>query len=396
MARIAGRSPPRPHWARLFLPFAFGYFLSYFFRTANAVVAEDLARDIGADAAALGLLTGAYMIGFAAMQLPVGILLDRYGPRRVQTALLSAAALGALGFALADGILGLALARGLIGAGVAACLMSAFKNNALWFARERLPVVNNLTLVAGTLGAFAATTPMAALAGALGWRGAFAALAAVTLLGALFVHLAASEPPAARAGESLAEQIAGTAAIFRDRFFWRVAPVAFAVQAIHAAYISLWAGPWLHDLAGLDRAGVATHLQVIPLAMIAGYLATGFLAARLPARGISALALVAVAVGLFLVNGALMLVPALDSPYLQWAAFGFLATASVLPYSILAQAYPAALSGRVTTALNLLTFIAAFAAQWLIGIAIDAAGHRAALALALLPCVAAWLWLLRR
>jgi sugar phosphate permease len=131
----------RPSWARLFLPFACGYFLSYLFRTANAVVAEDLAAELGADAAALGLLTGAYMIGFAAMQLPLGILLDRYGPRRVQSALLLLAAAGATWFALGGGIGALAAARALIGVGVAGSLMAAFKNNVLWWPKERLPMV---------------------------------------------------------------------------------------------------------------------------------------------------------------------------------------------------------------------------------------------------------------
>jgi sugar phosphate permease len=386
----------RPSCAKLFLPFACGYFLSYLFRTANAVVAEDLAAELGADAAALGLLTGAYMIGFAAMQLPLGLLLDRFGPRRVQAALLLFAAVGAAAFALGTSIGALAAARALIGAGVAASLMAAFKNNVLWWPKERLPFVNSLMLVAGTLGAFAATTPMAALSGAYGWRAAFATLAGVTLLVALFIHAAVPDRPAQGAPERFRAQIEGLLTVFQDRFFWRLAPASVAVQAVHAAYLSLWAGPWLRDVSGLDRAGVAAHLQVIPLAMIAGYLASGALAARLPRLGISPVALVATALALFLVNGALLLVPAIDAPYLQWAAFGFLATGAVLPYSILSQAFPAAVAGRVNTALNLLTFLAAFAAQWVIGVGIDAWGHRPALGVSLAACLAAYLWLLRR
>jgi predicted MFS family arabinose efflux permease len=388
-------APARPSWVRLFLPFACGYFLSYLFRTANAVVAEDLAAELGADAAALGLLTGAYMIGFAAMQLPLGLLLDRYGPRRVQSALLLVAAAGALWFALGSGIGALATARALIGAGVAGSLMAAFKNNVLWWPKERLAMVNSLMLVAGTLGAFAATTPMAALSGAFGWRAAFASLAAATVVVAVFIHLAVPERATQGTPERFRAQLEGLVTVFQDRFFWRLAPVSVAVQAVHAAYLSLWAGPWLRDVSGLDRAGVAAHLQVIPLAMIAGYLATGALAARLAMLGLSPVALVAVALALFLGNGALLLVPGIDAPALQWAAFGFLATAAVLPYSILSQAFPTALAGRVNTALNLLTFLAAFAAQWLIGIGVDAWGHRPALGLSLALCLAAYLWLLR-
>lgn len=386
----------RPSWARLFLPFACGYFLSYLFRTANAVVAEDLAAALGADAAALGLLTGAYMIGFAAMQLPLGLLLDRYGPRRVQAALLVVAAVGAVGFAVGGDIYALAAARTFIGVGFAGSLMAAFKNNVLWWPKDRLPFANSLMLVAGTLGAFAATTPMAALSAAYGWRAAFAILAVLTLLAALYVHVAVPERPAQGKPERLAAQVEGLLTIFKDRFFWRIAPAAVAVQAVQLAYLSLWAAPWLRDISGLDRAGVASHLQVIPLSMIAGYLFTGALAARLPQLGIPPLALVTVAVALFVLNGALLLVPVIDMPYVQWAAFGFLATGAVLSYSILSQAFPAALAGRVNTALNLLTFLAAFVAQWLIGIGVDALGHRAALGISVGACLASGLWLLRR
>jgi predicted MFS family arabinose efflux permease len=254
---------------------------------------------------------------------------------------------------------------------------------------------NSLTLVAGTLGAFAATTPMAALSGAFGWRAAFASLAAVTVAVAVFIHLAVPERASPGAPERFRAQLEGLLTVFQDRFFWRLAPVSVAVQAVHAAYLSLWAGAWLRDVGGLDRAGVASHLQVIPLAMIAGYLVTGALAARLATLGLSPVALVALALALFLGNGALLLVPAIDAPYLQWAMFGFLATAAVLPYSILSQAFPTTLAGRVNTALNLLTFLAAFVAQWLIGVGVDAWGHRATLAVSLAVCLTALLWLLR-
>lgn len=81
-------SSPRAPWARLLLPFAAGYYLSYLLRTVNAVISPDLTRELGLSAADLGLLTGAYFFGFAAAQIPVGIALDRYGPRRVESALL--------------------------------------------------------------------------------------------------------------------------------------------------------------------------------------------------------------------------------------------------------------------------------------------------------------------
>lgn len=116
---------------RLFAPFAFGYFLSYLFRTVNAVIAPDLARDLGLQPASLGLLTAAYFLAFAAFQLPLGVLLDRFGPRRVEAGLLLVAAAGALVFARAESLGGLIAGRALIGFGVSSCLMAAFKGFAL-------------------------------------------------------------------------------------------------------------------------------------------------------------------------------------------------------------------------------------------------------------------------
>ena len=112
---------------RILLPFALGYFISYLFRTVNAVIAPNLAADIGVDPSGLGLLTSAYFIAFASAQLPLGVLLDRFGPRRIEALLLLFAAAGALIFARSQSLGGLALGRAFIGFGVSACLMAAFK-----------------------------------------------------------------------------------------------------------------------------------------------------------------------------------------------------------------------------------------------------------------------------
>lgn len=111
---------------RVFLPFGAGYFLSYLYRSVNAVIALDLAASIGLDAATLGLLTSAYFLTFAAFQLPLGVLLDRYGARRVEAVLLLFAGLGAFLFWLGETPAALIAGRALIGLGVSACLMAAF------------------------------------------------------------------------------------------------------------------------------------------------------------------------------------------------------------------------------------------------------------------------------
>ncbi len=146
--------------ATALLPLAVGYFLSYLFRNVNGVVAGDIMRDLGIGADALGVLTSAYFLTFAAAQLPVGVLLDRYGPRHVQTGLLLCAAAGAGLCAVNSGFIGLLLGRALIGLGTAGGLVAGLKASAQWFPRERLTMVNGAFIMCGGLGALAATWPV--------------------------------------------------------------------------------------------------------------------------------------------------------------------------------------------------------------------------------------------
>src|SRR6516165_5131028 len=141
------RSTERPaqSWrliALVFLPFAAGHYLSYLFRTINAFISSQLTSDLALGAADLGLLTSVYFLTFAAAQIPIGILLDRYGPRRVESALLVVAAGGAVLFGAAQGFVPLVLARALIGLGVAAALTAGVKAIVLWFPKERVALVN--------------------------------------------------------------------------------------------------------------------------------------------------------------------------------------------------------------------------------------------------------------
>ena len=361
--------PPAMH-LRIFLPFALGYFLSYLYRTVNAVIAPDLVRDVGVDPASLGLLTSAYFLAFAAAQLPLGILLDRYGPRRVEALLLLFAAAGALLFARASTFGELLLGRALIGLGVAACLMAAFKAFTQWFPPEKLPFTNGIQMVSGGFGALAATTPVELALQATDWRGVFVVLSGATLAVALCIFLVVPEQPAGMGGEPLRRQLAGVAEIFSSRTFWEITPWALTAQASYLSLIGLWAGPWLRDVAGLERIAVANTLMGVSLTMIGGYFAFGALAARLGRRGIPAARVASVGMTIFLVVQVpiILQTPGLEVPL--WLGFGFFGTAGILPYAVLSQQFPQRLAGRVNTGLNLLVFLAAFAAQWGVGVII--------------------------
>lgn len=394
---------------RVFLPFALGYFLSYLLRVVNAVIAPDLVRDIGLDASDLGLMTSAAFLVFGAFQLPLGILLDRFGPRRSEAALLVVAAGGAFLFATAQGLGGLLAGRALIGLGTSACLMAAFKAYVLWFPRERLPLVNGFQMAAGGLGALAGTAPVEIALGWIDWRGLFGVFGALALAIAGGLFLAVPEKAEHVAGSGLREQLRGVRRVFTSRSFWAVAPATVTSQGTFLAIQSLWIGPWLRDVAGLGREVLANHLLGVAAAMVAGYILLGSAAARLGRAGIGPTTLAGAGMTLFALTQLALLVSAPPVALWLWPLFGFFGTAGIVSYAALSQGFPQELAGRVVTGLNVLTFSAAFAAQWGIGAVIDLwpaapdggyapGGYRAAFAIMLGLQAAAliWFWVCRR
>jgi MFS family permease len=183
-------------WLRVFLPFATGYYFSYFLRNVNAVIAPELTRELGVSAADLGLLTSAYLLAFGAVQLPLGLALDRYGARRVEASLLLVAAAGCGLFAVGASLTQLAVARALIGLGVSACLMASFKAFSQWFGTERQASLNAAIMAAGGLGALTASTPLAWAIPQYGWRAVFAAFWLVAGLAVAVAIFSTPEKPA--------------------------------------------------------------------------------------------------------------------------------------------------------------------------------------------------------
>ena len=361
---------------RLLLPFALGYFLSYLFRVVNAVLAPDLIAELDLGPDDLGLLTASYFITFAAAQLPLGILLDRYGPRKIEAGLLLFAALGAVLFATGSSRAELIIGRGLIGFGVSACLMAAFKAFTHWMKPHELPMANGVIMAAGGLGALSATTPVQAALQITDWRGVFVLLAVATVVCAGIVFALVPDYRSTQGEQTLGEQIAGVGQVFRDRFFWAIAPVTMLSQASFISIQSLWAGPWLQDVGGFSRDDTASLLLMIAAAMVCGFLFIGTLTARLARVGVRPVQVSAAGMFLFiLIQCAIVLIPPASLLGAAWVAFGFFGTTGIVQYAVLSQHFPRHLGGRVNTALNLLVFVAAFLLQWLSGIVIDLWPH---------------------
>lgn len=361
------RGAPRLPVLRVFVPFACGYYLSYLYRSVNAVISPDLVRDLGVDANQLGLLTSVYFLAFALFQLPLGILLDRIGPRRVDAGLLAIAGLGAIVFSQSTAFTGLVLGRALIGLGVSAALMGSMKAFRLWFPLSRLASLNGYLMAIGGLGALSASAPVEAALHFTDWHGVFEVLAGCTFLAAGAIMLVVPERSAARSGVGVAGMLRGVAKVYRDGGFWCVAVVSMTVQSGFLAVQGLWVASWLRDVAGLPRDVVANDLFVMAIAMTAGFAFFGAAADRFESAGWGASRLFAL--GTLVSAGGLMLVTAgvTTAALVIWVAINFGSPASALAYAILSRRFPADLAGRVTTALNFLVFVGAFAAQWGLG-----------------------------
>ncbi len=363
-------------WLLLFLPFAGGYFLSYLYRTANAVVGTLLAKELGLSASDLGFLTSAYFLTFALAQIPLGMLLDRFGSRRVEAALLLIAAAGAAQFASADSVAGLALGRGLIGIGVSACLMASFKAFAGHFPRDRQASLTGWIMAAGGLGALAATAPLEWVLHLASWRVVFFVLAGLTVLTAAWIFVSVPEAGHGHRPEPLLAQWRGVRTVFASATFWRFAPLGLlqtgGLQAIHG----LWASSWLIQVNGYSRAVAAEHLAAMSLAMLLTYLAIGLWAMPLAQRGMPPGRLMVGGVGAAIVT--LLLIAAEATPHTLWlwALYGVFVSFGTLAYSQCAASFPVLLTGRVNTAFNLMVFVGAFALQWGIGVLIDLLGAR--------------------
>lgn len=346
---------------RLLIPFAAGYFVSFLLRNVNAIIAPDLSAALGLSAADLGVLTAAYFLTFASIQLPLGILLDHYGARRVEAFLLLIAALGCIGFALGTNLFELVGARALIGLGVSACLMASFKVLAVWYPPERLPSLNAAVMVAGGLGALAATTPLARGVDWLGWRHMFFVLAALTTLVAIVVFTT-PEKPNTRSTESFKRQLQALADILKSSVFWTYAPMTASGLGGFVALQGLWAVPWLMDVSGETRDGAAFHMLLTTVAMVCGWLATATLVDPLRRLGVSPGHFMTICnlIGLLLM-GCLWL--GVGDTRLIWFLRGVFYAVGNIAFADLTARFAPTLAGRVNTALNFCTFMGAFGVQ---------------------------------
>lgn len=230
-------------------------------------------HDLALSSETLGGVAGVFFLAFGLAQIPVGIMLDRFGPRRSMSALMIVAVLGALIFAAAPSGTVLAIGRSVLGIGCAAGLMGAMVVFGRWFRPEKFATMSGLLLGFGGVGVLLAATPLAMATASIGWRGAFVVAAAVTAVLAILLYAVVRDVPPdygadGRSPEGLADSLRGVWTVMQIRPLWRIIAMQLTIYPSVMTVAALWAGPYLNDVHGLDTEARGDVLNILYVGLV--------------------------------------------------------------------------------------------------------------------------------
>lgn len=358
------------------VPLLMSFSLSQFYRSAQALLADSLRGELGVTPEQLGLISGSFHFAFALMQIPVGVMLDRYGPRKTNGIMMIVTVLGVIVFARAHTVTGLMIGQGIIGMGCAAAFMATLVCASRWVAPEKFAATSGVIVALSLLGVLASATPLAALIEYQGWRGVYFWLAGLSLLAVVLTFvMVRDEPPhmrrkQPRRGESMREVLQGIMEVWKNRQMWLLVAVGFFAYPTILTVRGLWGGPYLHDVFHLSPVEVGNILLGMTIGMIAGPPCYGHVSRIMGGR---ARPLILFSV---FISTVLLICQALFGASHVWLAavlmmaHGFLGSCATLNYAASRAAVPPHLVGRALTTVNLATFGGLFVLQGLAGIII--------------------------
>lgn len=328
------------------------YLIGFYQRVAPAVITRELMSEFALGAAALGNLAAFYYYSYVAMQIPAGVLADRWGPRRMLTAGAAVAAAGTLLFALAPGYALAGVGRLLIGGSVGVAFVAMLKLAGHWFAPTRFAMLSGLALTCGIFGAVSAGVPLRLLVDAFGWREVLCLSALLTGILAAAIWLAVRDDPAERGYASYAPApparhtpvMEGIRRALATRNVWLVALISGSVSGPTLTFGGLWGVPFLTTHYGLETAQAAMVTSLLLVTWAAGAPILGALSDRWHRRKpLYVLGSVLATAGWC----AALLVPGLPLALLVTllACIGFASASVMLGFAIVKESAPAALAG---------------------------------------------------
>ena len=363
---------PKKQAITVFFVFAFGYFLSCLLRAITATLSPVLTLEFDLMAADLGLLAGGYFLGFACMQIPIGFLLDKFGPKKIVSSFLLIAFIGTVSFALAQSFSGLLASRILIGVGVSACLMAPLTGYRIWFAENQQQRANSWMLMIASLGFLSSTLPVQLLLPTLGWRWMFGGIAALILV-SIVLMLAFIPKWDHQKDESLdsSSRLGSFADVWKNKFFISVIPMGLLNYGGLMAIQTLWAGPWMTRVAGYSPLESATGLFWINITMLVSFFLWGYFLPKITNLGFSAFKILKLGLPLsFLVMLTIILLgPKAGALYIALFILSSIFLSVIQP--AVGLSFQSHLAGKALTSFNLLIFLGTFIMQWFIGLVID-------------------------
>ncbi len=337
------------------------FFLSQFYRTSSAVIATQLIQDLALDTEGLGLLSASFFYGFAATQIPIGLLLDKVGPRKLMTILSLLGILGAFIFSAADSLAMGLIGRILLGIGMACNLMGTFKLLTHWFGPLVFATLSGVVVSIGTLGNIVATTPLVMLVEHMGWRQSFQLIAGINLVLTLTLFFIvrdrpapSSEGPSDRESSiSIKQAFTNLTMLWKERDYWIISLATFVRYGTFAAFQALWAGPFLMEAMGYSAVKTGNLILLMTVGIITGSPFWGALSDRVfkTRKWVIVFCLAGVAASALF----LMLIPpeaGLVVVAFLFFAFGFFSSAGILMYPHIKDRMPIQMAGAAMTGIN--------------------------------------------
>ena len=361
-----------------------GYILSFFQRFAPTSIAQDLSAAFQISATSLGALAATYFYVYTVTQIPTGVLVDTWGPRRILIAGGLVAGVGSVLFGLAPSFSWALVGRTLIGLGVSVTFIAMLKLVALWFEENRFATLVGVCLLIGNLGSVLAGSPLSAAVQMFGWRQIFVFVGVLSLIGALLCGWVVRDKPsvmknadAARKEPShmpLAEVWAGLKSVIGNRDTWPTVLVNAGISGSFFAFAGLWATPYLMQVHGFSKAVASTHLSLWFGGFAFGGFFIGSLSDRLGWRKPVAMVAGHLYAVIWLLLASCMALP-ISFTYVLFTVLGVLTSSFSLTWACSKEVNPPHLSGMSTSVANMGGFLAAALMQPLFGWVMDLGWH---------------------
>ena len=354
----------------IFLVFALGYYISNLLRAITATISPNLISEFNLSAGDLGLLGGGYFLGFAAVQIPLGYLLDNKGPKKIVSYFLLIAVLGMISFSLSENFITLLLSRILIGIGVGACLMGPLTAYRIWYQDETQQRANSWMLMVGAIGMLSSSLPVQFFLPIIGWRMIFITLALLTIFCIILIIFFIPNWNKANI-QSNSKDNGSLKEIWNNNFFKSLVPMGFFNYGGLFAIQTLWAGPWMVKVSGYTPEQSANGLFIIYLSLLISFLSWGYLVPKISKNVSDAIKLLKFGAPLNLIVLAFIIYLGPKAGAYHWAFFAVSSVFLSLTQPAVGMAFSLSNAGKALTSFNLLLFVGAFVLQWVIGILID-------------------------